>query len=146
MDLLQVLKEFREFLQKSYQALPIWVINGEDQNDSVLDWYQTNWEILVEYRMQSLGLIDGRIDVYGDGADCNGDSSRVFLPEAHPSKSIRINDKYVFHSFGTLKNDYFVQEPPFDFVKGDLPSSYEEIIVKFEEARFSFGVPYDDAV
>lgn len=98
MDLRQVLSDFQKFLVSSYATLPAWMIDGEDHNEPVQDWYQANWEILVEYRMQCLGLVDGEIDVYGDGADCNT-SSRVFLPEAQPSKSIRINDKFIFHSF-----------------------------------------------
>ncbi len=146
MNLRHVLCDFQNFLVSSYASLPDWMIDREDANDPIADWYQANWEILVEYRMQFLGLVDGHIDIYGDGADCNGNSSRVFLPNAQPLKSIRINDKFAFHSFGTLRNDFFVLEPPFEFVKGEFPENDKEIVVKFEEARFSVGVPYDDAV
>ena len=42
------------------------------------DWMQANWELIVE------GLLsDGRLvlEPYGEGADCNGASSRVLYPD-----------------------------------------------------------------
>lgn len=42
------------------------------------DWLQANWEMIVE-----AGLLPGTfLEVYGEGADCNNGSSRVYRPDA----------------------------------------------------------------
>lgn len=71
---------FRDFLIAS---MPIAedVFRG-DTNDLLADWLQANWEILVEAGTGKY------ISHYGDGADCNGRSSRVWLPEICPTHRV----------------------------------------------------------
>lgn len=45
-----------------------------------LDWLQANWESVVEAAIASERNIF--LEVYGEGADCNGASSRVCFPSA----------------------------------------------------------------
>jgi hypothetical protein len=42
------------------------------------DWQQANWEMFVEAALP----VGTFLEVYGDGADCNGASSRVYMPSA----------------------------------------------------------------
>ena len=144
MKLRKVLSDFQEYLKSSYPNLPVWITDGKDSNEPIGDWYQTNWEILVEYRIIQLGLVDGIIDIYADGADCNNGSSRVFLPDLIAKESIRINNEFIFHSFGTQNNGIYLLEPPFEFVKGENPMTKNIIVEKFENAKFSIGPSYNE--
>jgi len=98
-----VLEDFRQFLLSNFEEM------SELLSDNLLaDWLQANWEIIVESRLQEMQLIPSLLDVYGDGADCNGASSRVSLPDLSPKCSIQVKEGYVLHSFGIIKNSYFV--------------------------------------
>lgn len=113
------------------------------------DWLQAAWEILVE------GVVcekDEFLEIYGDGADCNGASSRVWLPGALPTHRIEceakpgavLRDVLTGHELpsGPLAIDRFVawdgrqydEAPPFDYVlveHGDL-----EAVVRAEDTVF----------
>ena len=51
------------------------------------DWAQANWEFLVESALSWEEAV--YLEVYGDGADCNGASSRVWCPDAVPTHQVR---------------------------------------------------------
>jgi hypothetical protein len=116
-------------------------MNSVLSEDSLADWLQANWEIIVESRLRDAALLNGLLDVYAYGADCNGSSSRVSLPESIANAAIHVHKGFVMHSFGTLKDDFFVQSAPFDYVKGENASS--EIVLRIDEAQFSIGGSYD---
>lgn len=44
------------------------------------EWAQVNWEMVVEAVVARTDKVF--IDPYGDGADCNGASSRIWMPDA----------------------------------------------------------------
>src|SRR5687768_9177207 len=50
------------------------------------DWTQATWEFLVERAFPAEARIF--LEVYGPGADLNGASSRVSLPEAVPTHGV----------------------------------------------------------
>ncbi len=136
MQLQDVLEAYRQFLLLNFAT-----INSVLSEDLLADWLQANWEIIVESRLQEANLIPGLLDVYGEGADSNGSSSRVSLPKMLPSCAVHVQKGYVLHSFGTLQNDFFIQSPPFDYVKGE--NSKAEVIVKLNDAQFEIGKTYD---
>lgn len=71
----EVILFFRDFLESNLKRVRDSV--GQELLD---DWLQTNWEILVESK-----LCTNRtefLEIYGDGADCNERSSRVWNPNA----------------------------------------------------------------
>lgn len=111
------------------------------------DWLQVNWELIVERQLGDSGMY---LEVYADGADCNGASSRVLLPEKTATHSIILNsnnenevydilgeryvndkdDDIIFQKFVTIKKDgWYYEEPPFDNVEAIYKD--EIIIVDF---------------
>lgn len=111
------------------------------------DWLQANWELIVERQLMSSDMY---LEVYGDGADCNGASSRVLFPEKIATHIINLNsnhenevydilgeryidnkdDDIVFQRFVTIKKDgWYYEEPPFNKVEALYEG--ETIIVDF---------------
>jgi len=138
MKLESVLEEFREYLLLNYRQISLLL-----SDELVDDWLQTNWELLVEFRLQDSKITTGLIDIYGNGADCNGAGSRVTLPRSYPTCSIHIATNCIFHSFGTSVDGFFMQEPPFDYVKGECPKS-GDLILPLNKAKFTIGKTYDE--
>ena len=136
MKLKDVLEDFRQFILLNFEKM-----NELLSEDLLADWLQANWEIIVESRLQEAEIVSGLIDIYGEGADCNGSSSRVSLPESQPQCAVHVKQDFVLHSFGTLKNGFFVQSPPFNYIKAE--NSKSEIILKLSEAQFTIGKAYD---
>ena len=70
------------------------------------DWLQANWELIVEGLLlpgENLAL-----EPYGDGADCNGTSSRVLYPNRLPSHRLvckSLNDRFVYDVLNDQKLD-----------------------------------------
>jgi hypothetical protein len=107
-------------------------MSKNDTTGSFLDdWMQANWERIVEASI----LPDLRVvlEPYGEGADCNIRSSRVWNPEAKPNTYINIryvgNDILlnaidgteidgimILDHFCTLQAQWPVIEAPFDHV------------------------------
>jgi hypothetical protein len=81
-----VLRSFAAFLTAGWSEASALLSLVDQPDDYLADWTQANWEILVEAVLLPGGT--GFLEVYGDGADCNGASSRVFLPEALPTHRI----------------------------------------------------------
>lgn len=136
----QTLESFRQFLISVDSELPEWL----KQNDEYMaEFYQANWEVMVETRLKALELIQSFIDVYGEGADSNGNSSRVSLPHAIPKNSVQMQKYYVFHSYGTMVQGYYQMGYPYDFVKAEHPDG-TEIIIAVNEADYLIGDSYDD--
>ncbi|ACU07091.1 hypothetical protein FIC_00636 [Flavobacteriaceae bacterium 3519-10] len=83
-----VIKNFADFLNLSNTSLKLVKDNLVADNfaDIQNDFYQVNWEILVE----SAVCIPGEewLQIYGEGADCNSGSSRVTFPEKLPTHKI----------------------------------------------------------
>jgi len=120
--------EFSQFLNRNWELLSH--IDKYDTSGSLLvDWMQANWEILVEGR---IGFPHVFLEPYGDGADCNGESSRVFEPTKKPTHCVKLKPNkdmffdllnkqevsgsvLVFDRFVSMTTDGWYQEtPPFD--------------------------------
>lgn len=102
----------------------------ENNEDLVADWKQSSWETLVESSLLESGKF---LEVYADGAECNGASSRVWIPEALPTHRIQCHaleqepqdlltgqsfspECYSVDCLGAIKSGRFAEEPPFDCV------------------------------
>lgn len=76
-----VIEQFRSFLNQNLDN-----VNEMLEPDIVNDWIQANWEILVESKL--CVCADQFLAVYGDGADCNESSSRVWNPSSMPTHQL----------------------------------------------------------
>jgi len=77
---------FQSFLQESWDSAQEFLGKSEETVGLVDDWLQANWELLVEAAVcPEPGQF---LEFYGEGADCNGASSRVWMPEAQPTHRI----------------------------------------------------------
>lgn len=101
------------------------------------DWLQCNWEMVVEGSLPpGEGII---LEIYGDGADCNDPSSRVFRPEwlaNHRVVCVARHDvpvladllgkrpippgtQLVFDELVTMRDGWYYRDAPFDCVLVD---------------------------
>src|SRR4051812_18770283 len=81
-----LVREFANFLSSSWNSASISLSSDESYDDLLADWLQANWEILVEAPLFPGGA--GFLEPYGDGAECNGDSSRVYNVAAVPTHRV----------------------------------------------------------
>jgi len=153
------LAQIKEFLQNFIQLkISNWetltTLSEIDTTGSfLLDWQQANWELLVE------GFIDQPntivLECYGNGADCNGASSRVLFPELRPThrlictpkanstvkdyltgKEVKAsNIEIIFDRFVTFGNEnWYSEAPPFDKILGEYKE--REVTVDFDALEF----------
>ena len=82
----QAIRNYRCFLDASWPFVNM--LNKEAPGREALwdDWAQANWEFLVESRVCMEA--NQFLEVYGDGADSYGSSSRIWKPEAIPTHRI----------------------------------------------------------
>ena len=136
----QALQDYRRFILANYSF-------ASERLSSVLlsDWLQANWEVIVEARLHDAGLISGVLDVYGDRGRLQRRKLQGFL--AGQGSNLRCTRCARFH-FPLVR--YFerrvvVQEPPFDFVKGE-DAGDGEVVIRFDQTAFTIGEPYDSLV
>lgn len=160
-DLVDVsIRRFASFLRESWQTMDQATRAPRSLSAAELraDWLQANWEILVEAVLRDALAMELFLEPYGEGAECNGDSSRVWLPSSPTTHRVicvaagayevldmlrgdgididRDGDLVVFDHFGTRCADGWHEErEPFDCVIGYyrgievlLPASH----IKFE--------------
>jgi len=141
-----LLTQFSNLLVLYWEILLL--LAKEDSSGSLKDdWLQANWELIVE------GLLDDRnivLEVYGDGADCNGESSRVLYPDRQATHRLickSLDSKYVydalneqslditqddiiFDRFVSIGEDgWYYELPPFDKILGEYAG--ETVVVDF---------------
>ncbi|MEO9511833.1 MAG: hypothetical protein ABJP86_08940 [Flavobacteriaceae bacterium] len=77
---------------ESFQNLGTIVENSDYLRELQNDYLQANWEILVE----SVICKPGKefLEIYGEGADCNRNSSRVCFPKKMATHKIKVKPKY----------------------------------------------------
>ncbi len=102
-----VIYNFKNFIERAFPAFSNAVnrINEDIAIEELKnDWLQANWEILVEAVLCKSGEF---LEVYGDGADCNGSSSRVCFSDALPTHKIicRTKDKECFEAVDKLSGE-----------------------------------------
>jgi len=144
---------FSEFLNSTWTIVNQLLIdrNYTSNEDSINDWLQSNWEFLVERKILKL---NDYLEVYGDGADFNGASSRITDPNAVANfkiKAIPKNNKPVYDvlneeeitlvntSFNKLigfTNGFYIMEPEFNFVLLNDKNTSTERVVRLNDIEF----------
>ena len=82
-----VVRGFQVFLRDSWESVGRILGAGDSACSSLQnDWLQANWELLIETQLCRSGV--QFLEVYGEVADCNGSSSRVWMPEALPTHRV----------------------------------------------------------
>lgn len=102
------------------------------EGDSFIDdWFQANWERIVETSTGHAPSI--KLEPYGDGADCNPGSSRVWMPSVLPThrvevvpllgraffdviNEVELNEAGIFSHFCSLKDGWPEVSAPFDHI------------------------------
>ncbi|WP_419905269.1 hypothetical protein [Kiloniella sp.] len=147
MKIKSVLQNYIQLQSSNWETLTV-LSNVDTTGSFLIDWQQANWELLVEGFLGKIGLV---LECYGEGADCNGASSRVLFPEQLPTHKLictptenlplqdHLNDQILsspnveitFDRFVTLGSDgWYKEAPPFDKILGDYHGA--EVIVDFE--------------
>ena len=82
----EIVRNFQQFLEASWQSVESMLPFTDEGEHFRLDWLQANCEILVEAVIR----LDGPsfLEFYGEGAECNGASSRVWKPHAEATHRI----------------------------------------------------------
>ncbi len=145
-----VVRNFRDFLTSSWPWLTALSALSFKSGLDLDDWLQANWEILVEAALCATPV--EFLSVYGDGADCNGASSRVWMPDAPPTHEIhcaaRLRDtarneldddlitpkEWEFSKFVSFNNSQYDQSPPFDHVL--LEKGERLAVVRLDDVLF----------
>ena len=147
----KLLKNYSRLLDSSWDIIE--QTSAKDLTGSFKnDWLQANWELLVE---GMLGDSEKVLEIYGDGADCNGASSRILFPERMPTHKIvcmpimggGVHDALsrkelnlskgdiAFDRFVTMGSDgWYYEKPKFDYVLAD--HNGKEVVLRFEELEF----------
>ena len=164
MNVDEIVRNFQQFLEASWQSVESMLPSTEEGGEDLrLDWLQANWEILVEAVIQPDGT--SFIEFYGEGAECNGASSRVWKPHAEATHriccvpkdgsevtalvtggSIKPQD-LDFFCFGHWDGKWYVTHPPFNAVVLSGRKGIE-FTVRLEDVRFEIQAldPYTDAI
>ncbi len=151
MSVNNILKKFVNLLLAYWKTIES--LSKKDTTESFqIDWLQANWELIVEHFVFPTDYFANRFLVpYGDGADCNGMSSRVWEPDAVMShglvcKSINNNliqdflnkqkldtsvEPVVFDRFVSMKDGWYYEQPPFDKILGEYKD--EEVVIAFSD-------------
>ena len=153
LDVTQGVRAFREILLASWPALK--QLSTDDLTGSFVDdWIQGNWERVVEASLApSLKVV---LEPYGEGADCNIRSSRVWNPSLLPNSSVyvryigndvlinsvdgtEVDEEMVFWYFATIRESWPVVDEPFNYLVLDsakmiaIPVENLEYYVKVAE-------------
>lgn len=146
----KIVRQFKLFVETSWPSvMSVFEENSEAEN-LLSDWLQANWELIVEASIFQGG--SGYLEVYGDGADCNDPSSRVWMPEAVTThrifcrsgtgKSVKdfVTETHVeiddlsFEHFVSWDGSLYSHSPPFEYV---LMSNDKDIfIIQLDDISF----------
>ena len=116
MNVDNVVIRFRDFLNSSYPVLQS--IFSEEMSSFLNDWQQANWEIIVEAQLKVI------LRFYGEGADCNDRSNRVWMP--HVMQTHRLicvkkqgEERRVFNKFVGLIDGKYGDHVPYTHILFD---------------------------
>ena len=131
MEINQAIKRFALFLNASWDVVTPLLLKRDYTTDesSIGDWLQANWEILVEKKNLKQNEY---LEVYSDGSDYNGASSRMNDIEALPTHTLSVfpNDKAIdilnneiisgkeefeFDRLVGFQNGFYTSHPPFNY-------------------------------
>jgi hypothetical protein len=130
LDITQGVRAFRDTLSASWPIVKLLSMN--DLTGSFLDdWMQGNWERIVECSISpSLKVV---LEPYGEGADCNIKSSRVWNPHLLPNGAVyaryigndilinavdgnEVTGSMKLGYFCTIRDEWPVIDSPFDYL------------------------------
>jgi hypothetical protein len=129
-DVDKIIRIFVDFLNASWNIVDPLTSGREYSSDEASrnDWLQANWEILIERKILPL---NSYLDVYGEGADFNGQSSRITDPACVSSHYISIlvsksvdllndqmiiDDRYILDEFVSFSGGFYKVCSPFKHV------------------------------
>lgn len=141
----KAIRIFANFANDTWDTVMPLIKNRDYTSDenSISDWLQSNWEILVERKVLKINQF---LEVYGGGADFNGGSSRITDINALPNYSVRVNqfskekvfdllnEEYVsinnvdFIELVSFKNGFYHKTPNFDNVLIEDNTGIERVI------------------
>jgi hypothetical protein len=154
----EIMLRFAGFLRISWEAAhgAGRALEHVKSDELMSDWAQANWELLVETPFRELvGFGSAFLEPYGEGADCNQASSRVWNPDAllthriicRPRDGASIRDllanapvdvtasPVVFDHFAArAKDGWYEQAPPFDCVLGY--HNDREVLISLDQVSF----------
>jgi hypothetical protein len=154
----EIMLRFAMFLSRSWAPVKetAAVLEDIDADEFMADWAQANWELLVETPFRELvGFGGAFLEPYGEGADCNDASSRVWMPSAIPTHRIvcrsrdgvgmhdllagkRIEPAHAHvlfaHFAARSQHGWHESTPPFDCVLGYMDN--QEVLVPVEQLSF----------
>jgi hypothetical protein len=144
---------FVNFLNSSWATASPLLLNRDytSDEDSINDWLQANWELLVERKVLK---VNEYLEGYGEGADYNGGSSRIADPEALPNFKVIVKlkssnkifdilnnehvilENIVFEKIVGFKNGFYVIEPEFKYVLITDNNLGLERVITLDEVEF----------
>lgn len=149
-DANKIILFFRDFLNSSWTTISKY--NTFQKADQFIeDWMQANWEMMVEACLCTAP--NEFLEVYGNGADCNEDSSRVWMPKALPTHRITCRSKQesvvldelsnesidpsskIFNRFVSWNGKHYEDKEPFGFVL--IEDLKQEYVVSVKSITFS---------
>lgn len=130
MKVKEAINIFSRFLNRNWDIIyPLLYDNLYcNQEDFMNDWVQVNWELLVERNVLNINEF---LEAYGEGADFYSDSSRMTDIKSQPTHFIKViipkaidilnnleikNKEYKFDRLTGFKNNFYINQPPFDYV------------------------------
>ncbi len=150
MEINQAVRIFASFLNVSWNIVMPLVSGREYTADesSIGDWLQANWEILVERKVLHLNQY---LEIYGEGADYNGGSSRMNDIEATPTHTLKLfaideavdilnNEtisskvRFEFDRLVGFQNGFYLNAPPFNYAL--VQDDETERVFKLENIKF----------
>ncbi len=128
-DLNLAINTFRSVLSCSWPHI-MKLVERDKTDEFLIDWLQANWEMIVEASIPP--KFSPRLEHYGEGADCNGNSCRVWEPAAVANYQVicipkdnyaivdvisgkKVEGKLILDEFCTIKDDLYICAPPFDY-------------------------------
>ena len=133
------LRHFAEFLRLNWTGVQASAqsLKAIDTNELVADWAQANWELLVEPHLrEQVASDESFLEPYGDGAECNGSSSRVWLPDAMPTYRIVCRQRGGDGLHDVLTDR--VLEPPLGVIV-----LFEQFATRADGGWYKIDVPFD---
>jgi hypothetical protein len=146
----ELVRRFGRLLASAWPEL-IAASASSDAGSFVQDWLQANWEMFVEGALPPGTFLE----VYGEGADCNGASSRVYQPDAIPTHAVvcvprpgvamrdLLSNEVVegaglpMEELVSLDGSWYAQRPPFDCVL--VEAGERTYVLSMDQIRFALG-------
>lgn len=153
-------RNFAFFLNNSWRSIgrSSEMLQRMSATELRFDWLQANWEIAVEAVLRDRLIDNLYLEPYGEGAECNDLSDRVWCPDARATHRIVCVSSgnsgifdlltktsiqadchaLVFDRFGTLTSKGWYEEaPPFDCVIAYYEGS--EVLFCIDEIKFELS-------